>query len=309
MNKNLLIVVAYHKQSHIVSDSIYLPMQVGAAVSDIDLNMAKDNDNDNISVLNPYYCEMTALYSLWKNYPNAEFYGLAHYRRFLTYRNKLWNNLFQYTFYGISKIVHIFNLNFHFSKLPYVLVNEKNIDEELKSFSCRIQQEIERKMYDFYCAENFRFSDDTNYTKFAFTCGYQRLDEMRKIVREYHPEYLSSLDESLKSNKSHAANIAIFRKELFNRYATFVFDVLERHLKMNVQWEQDNPKYDKLYLRESGFLAEILTDTFIRKLQKEGKKGKQLRVLYYVPSQEIVYRNVMAKWLTKFGIFHVKFLK
>lgn len=309
MDKKLLIVVAYHKQSYIVSDDIYLPMQVGSAVSGIDLNMAKDNDADNISVLNPYYCEMTALYSLWKNYPNAKFYGLAHYRRFLTYRKNCLNDLFQYVLYGISKIVHIFRPDFHSSRIPYILVNEKNIDKELKSFSRQIQQEIEKGMYDFYCTKNFHYSDNTNYTKFAFTCGYQRLDEMKQIVKEYHPEYLSSLDESLKSNKSHAANIAIFRKDLFERYAEFVFDVLGKHLKMNVEWEQNNPKYDRLYLRQSGFLAEMLTDAFIRKLQKEGKKGKYLRVLYYVPTQEIVYRNIIAKWLTKFGIFHAKFLK
>lgn len=58
---------------------MYLPLQVGAEGKQ-DLGYAKDNTGDNISVLNPSFCELTGLYWAWKNL-DAEYIGLVHYRR------------------------------------------------------------------------------------------------------------------------------------------------------------------------------------------------------------------------------------
>ena len=47
-------------------------------------NGVSDATNENISSLNPHYCELTAQYWAWKNSP-AEFIGFYHYRRYLDY--------------------------------------------------------------------------------------------------------------------------------------------------------------------------------------------------------------------------------
>ncbi len=65
------------------------PVQVGAALANVRLDGDADDSGKNISDRNANYCELTALYWLWKNQlliaspDDAEYYGLFHYRRIL----------------------------------------------------------------------------------------------------------------------------------------------------------------------------------------------------------------------------------
>lgn len=58
-------------------------IQVGAALTQERLgeDILTDNVRDNISEKNRQYCELTALYWIWKNRKDDEVVGLAHYRR------------------------------------------------------------------------------------------------------------------------------------------------------------------------------------------------------------------------------------
>lgn len=56
------------------------PIQVGAALTDERLCALRDDVGDNISHKNRQYCELTALYWIWKHDTSA-YAGLCHYRR------------------------------------------------------------------------------------------------------------------------------------------------------------------------------------------------------------------------------------
>lgn len=81
---DIRILIAAHKPYGFAQDDIYMPVQVGAALND-KFGAACDDTGDNISDKNPYYCELTGLYWMWKNV-KADYCGLVHYRRYFAVR-------------------------------------------------------------------------------------------------------------------------------------------------------------------------------------------------------------------------------
>lgn len=74
------VLVASHKPYWMPSDSLYLPVQVGAAAHEHIEGYAHDDEGDQISDKNPRYCELTALWWGWRNL-DCDWLGLVHYRR------------------------------------------------------------------------------------------------------------------------------------------------------------------------------------------------------------------------------------
>ncbi len=64
------------------------PIQVGAALTDQRICEICDDTGDNISDKNRQYCELTALYWIWKN-DRSDYVGLGHYRRHFELNEKM----------------------------------------------------------------------------------------------------------------------------------------------------------------------------------------------------------------------------
>lgn len=76
------VIVAAHKSYEMPTDKMYLPVHVGAAGKE-SIGYQRDDEGENISSLNPYFCELTGVYWAWKNL-NEDYIGLVHYRRLFT---------------------------------------------------------------------------------------------------------------------------------------------------------------------------------------------------------------------------------
>ena len=83
-NSNIKIFISCHKECTLLKNKYIYPIQVGSALADKRFpDMLHDDVGDNISSLNPMYCELTAQYWAWKNV-DADYYGFMHYRRYFS---------------------------------------------------------------------------------------------------------------------------------------------------------------------------------------------------------------------------------
>ena len=80
---SIILYTITHKPFTPPTDPMYVPLHVGRAWNNTDLGFLSDDTGDSISELNPYFCELTGIYWIWKNVSNCDYVGISHYRRYL----------------------------------------------------------------------------------------------------------------------------------------------------------------------------------------------------------------------------------
>ena len=88
-NKDAQIYILAHRKSKIEENSLYTPLQIGASYTKKDIYPLKDNQyKDNISSLNPLYCDVCGTYYIYKNLLKEKYIGVAGVRRYLDINKK-----------------------------------------------------------------------------------------------------------------------------------------------------------------------------------------------------------------------------
>lgn len=218
------IAVATHKPYRMPVGSIYLPLHVGAALhADVCAEMQGDDTGDNISDKNPYYCELTGLYWLWKNC-DADFKGLVHYRRLL----------------GSPNPVRIKN------KDPFErLVTE----DELRALLDNV---------DIVVAKRRNYYIETVYDHYAHTFEGRHFDACREVLTDVSPKYVAAWDNLMRSRGAHIFNMFVMRADLLDDYCSFVFEVLSE-----LEKRIDPTQYDPFGARYLGRVSERLLDPWL----------------------------------------------
>jgi hypothetical protein len=235
--KNVEVIVATHKAYEFPKEKSYVPMQVGAKNSNLNLNIARDDVGDNISDKNPYFCELTALYSLWKN-SKAKYKGLVHYRRYFT--------------------LH------------------KNIPKEDRLSCVLTDKEIEEltKSYDIILPNKRRYIIENLWSHYNHTLHIEPLKKTGEIIEKEYPTYFAEF-KNLKSRKSaHMFNMLIAKSEIVDEYSDWLFNILfklEKELKKN----KDAPKYSGFHARFYGRISELLFDVWLYTKYPELKKSNE----------------------------------
>lgn len=256
LNKDeIKILVCCHKKAELPNDpdGILLPIQVGAAISDIDLDMQHDDkiNNkkcDNISNKNQSYCELTALYWSWKNiekiYPNIKYIGLFHYRRFMNFKSK---TLFPKEYRSISDIEK-YNISI------------KDIEEKLTDNVILLPKQ-----------DNLIFPPKIQYCINHYSDDFYKLDN---IIKNNYNEYYHCFDYFFnKTNKINFYNMAIMPIEIFKDYCEWLFSILTK-LENETNIENYSPVQKRLY----GYIAERLLNVYCLYM-----KYKNKTILKYFP--------------------------
>ena len=208
----------------------------------------RDNTGDNISEKNQNYCELTGVYWIWKNDIHSDYIGISHYRRYFT-KSKLSYSKF---FFLNDKDVNII-----FKDYDVILANEAVCNNNL------IMQ---------YCENSGYLSD---------------LNILRDAIKLHYPEYVDIYDSVMSGTKFSPYNMLIMKKEDYNQYCEWLFNIL-----FEVEKHTDISQYDNYKKRIYGFMSERLLNVWV---QKQQYKIKHCRVVnpdltYKQKIEELLFR-------------------
>lgn len=216
------LIVATHKKYEMPKDKLYLPVHVGAEGKD-SIGFQKDNEGENISNKNPYFCELTGLYWAWKNL-SVDNIGLVHYRRYFS------------------------------GKYPFkVLCKTKKVLSENEANNLLDK-------YDVILPKKRNYYIETLYSHYAHTMYIEPLDITGQIIEEKYAKYLPEFEKLKKRRSAHMFNMFIMKKEILNEYCTWLFDILFE-LEKRIDNKKYDSFHARFYGRVSELLLDVWINT------------------------------------------------
>lgn len=239
----LSLLMCCHKEYDIIP-MLWKPIQCGAALNPYVEGTIRDDDGDNISLLNRVYCELTAHYYAWKNI-SADHYGFCHYRRF----------------FGVEGC----------TKRPYLALGELSVTQQERLLgdeeywkqligSCEIittrSEDMGLSVREHYCTSGYHYSED--------------LELFFEILAQLAPKLKTAAQEYLSQSKQYFCNMFIMDSLHFNEYCGILFPVLAEFDR------RKTPHGDFQSDRTDGYLAELFTGVYISYCRSNGASVKEL---------------------------------
>lgn len=192
-----MIYIVTHKPVSLPPMEGYRKIQAGAALHDEITDCLRDDSGDNISSKNPFYCELTAIYWVWKNCDD-DVKGLTHYRRFWGRSAFASKPSDAYSSSELQKMLNGVDV-----VLPNVEFLKESVWEELL-VQCVPSADI--------------------------------LTRLRDVVLRQNPDYAEAFDAIFSSNRLTLFNMMLCRRDLFDSYCQWLFPILfelEESVDMN----------------------------------------------------------------------------
>ncbi len=143
---------------------------------------------DNLSIKNKNYAELTALYWIWKN-DNSDYIGLEHYRRFFYHK--------------------------YLSVFKYIPVSKRKMVKYLKKYDVILPERIPLSIF-----------GAKNIFEFYKTCHYgEDLETAGKVIKQMYPEYSEDFDTVMNLDSIFLCNMFVMSKELLNKYCNWIFPI------------------------------------------------------------------------------------
>lgn len=250
---SIKILVCYHKPEHLFQNGILQPVHLGRALArragagpSMLNGMPGDDTGDNISELNPKFCEMTGLYWAWRNYAalgDPDYFGLMHYRRVLDFASPHPT--------GVSHVDGPGEVS------PQSIAPE-NIARVMANCDVCAKSPV---------AITYRDQDDNRHfysvvQQYNDTHADRYLEEAFAEAVKMYPEYEPHAAEYLQSINHYICNMNVMRRDIFFNYAEWIFSILFR---MERRIDYTRPGQD---IRVISYLSERLTGLYLTRLRR-----------------------------------------
>ena len=240
---DIKIYVSCHKDYFVPPCGLLFPVQAGAALADRQFpGKLQDNQGENISALNRYYCELTVQYWAWKN-QKADWFGFFHYRRYL--------NLGE---------------NRGGSRGPYSLhvTPSHSLMRRLGYLDGQAEQAIQRHQAVLPLPEEMGCSAAEHYSRAPFHHRAD-LELICRILRNTQPLFVPAMEEYLRSTRIYFGNLFVMKAGLFDGYCRWLFGLLAEFDR-----QKNTQGYSPQELRVDGYLAERLLGVYVTWLRGQG---------------------------------------
>lgn len=149
-------------------------------------------EGDNIDDKNQYYCELTALYWIYKNIKDNEIVSFEHYRRIFLSSHP---GLFSYNFLQKEEIQRIFE------KKQIILPLKHHFNQTLKE-------------------------------QYGESHGLTDLTTMENVIAALYPDYKEIYNETINGHDATCFNMFVMKKETLDAYCAFAFHILDEAFRL-----------------------------------------------------------------------------
>lgn len=229
--------------------------------------MLGDDTGDNISDLNRHFSEYSVIYWAWKN-QEADYYGLCHYRRFLSFSSK------KHRASGLRQVC--------FDGLSNATIKEAGLDDEaqmrriIEDYDMIVPYEHDVVKHD--CKDN-RIKNVRQFW-LRYHASYLKESEFElilELIEKHNPGYYEDALEYMDQLNFRGFNCFVMKKELFNEYCEYVFPMLFEFEK-----KCDRTHNSTLTNRNTGYAGEWFFSIFVYHKIKEGKcRIKETQLVVY----------------------------
>lgn len=264
-------------ESELIDNPLYVPVRCGAVFDKHNaLQIAGDDTGDNMSERRMTFCELTVQYWAWKNV-KADYYGLCHYRRYLSFADRNWptdaNNVVYEPMllptckkkYGLLDAVAMRRI-----------INQYDVVVAACADVTRMPspQGFQKSVGDWWAAQDGVFLE-----RKAIALTQELIDRLAPMYSAAAKEYLSGT--AFRGN-----NCYVLRQDLFIRLCEFEFPIL-----FALDEELNTSSYSGNMQRTPGYVGEILYGIFMQQLlMHENWRVNQRQMVFFRNTRKLDWR-------------------
>lgn len=254
--------------SETIDNPLYIPVRCGAVYDKREgVTMLGDDTGDNISEKRMSFCEYTVMYWAWKNV-KADYYGLSHYRRFLSFSDR--------QFKTASLRQGMMDSLARETVSACGLLDEVHMREEISAYDITVPHRYHmkkdwlpdspctsiREQWEMYCASYLQ---------------KEHFELLLSLIKTHAPEFYDDAVQYMAGKYFYGFNCFVMKKEYFENLCNFLFPVL-----FAFDAAIDKSNFSSTQNRAAGYAGEWLFSIWIYHIYKtRSAKIKERQLLAF----------------------------